>query len=393
MQVHDSSLSSEAFGEHADPSLIVAYQSHQDALRFLSLALRKANGFALLQGPKGSGKSTIIKEQLDWSSRDSSVALIEGNRLTPRRLLTDMLSQFGIDTSSKEDDELLHKLNNFVTDQTRFARPPVLIIDNADHATPSALRLLNWVAALETRGKYALRIILAGQEGLTSVPKRDGMRNLARRHPAVYSLNPLTEQETLIYVRTRLLAAGGKHCEEMFPMDIGERLHEMSRGWPGALNERATEYMESVAAAHPAKPIPRVIVTRDGEIVAEHELIERQYVIGRAKIADILIEDAYASKMHAIIQVHGNALILADLNSTNGTTVNSRIVTIKILKSNDIIMLGRHRIKIQNAPAISPEMEERIDAADTMTMMSLDELRLARAKRTLTMLKHQQPQI
>jgi type II secretory pathway predicted ATPase ExeA len=393
MQTHDSSLVSKAFGEHADTGLIVAYQSHQDALRFLSSALGQANGIALLQGPSGAGKTTIVKEQLAWSSRDASVAFVEGMHLTPRRLMTDMLSQFGVETDSEDDEKLLHELNNFVTHETRFARPPVLIVDNADHATLSALRLLNWVAALEIRGNYAVRIVLTGKEGLSSLPWRDGMRSLARRVPATYSLNPLSEQETMIYLRTRLMVAGSESSEEMFPLDTCEQLHELSCGWPGALNEHAIEAMESSAELQSAKPIPRIILTHDGEILAEHDLTERQYVIGRSRIADLIIADGYVSKLHALLQIHEKAIILADLNSTNGTTVNSRMVGTTILESDDIIMLGRHRIKIENAPPISAEMEERINAADTMTMRSLDDLRLARAKRTITMLKHQQGRI
>ena len=388
MQAHDFSLGSKAFGEHADPGLVVAYQSHQDALRFLSSALDQPNGVALLQGPTGSGKTTIIKEQLAWSSRDSSVALIEGAHLTPRRLLTDMLAQFGVQTVSEDYDQLLHKLDNFVTQETRFARPPVLIVDNADHATPSALLLLNWLAALDTRGKYALRIVLAGKEGLSSLPGQDGMRSLARRHPAMYSLNPLTERETMIYLRTRLIAAGGDRIEKVFPMDVCERMHELSRGWPGVLNECAIETMEGMTEPRPARPIPRVIVTCDGETVAEYELTKRQYVIGRAELADILIKDSYVSKMHAMLQVYGNVLMLVDLNSTNGTTVNSRIGVKFVLKSNDIITLGRHRLKIENAPVISAEMDECIKATDTITMASIDDLRRARARRTVKMLKH-----
>ncbi len=388
MQAHDSSLVSQAFGEHTDAGLIVAYQSHQDALRFLSSALDQANGLALLQGPTGSGKSTVIKEQLAWSSRDAAVALVEGIHLRPRRLLVDMLSQFGVQAASEYDEQLLHKLNNFLTEQTRFARPPVLVIDNADRMTSSAQRLLNWLAALETRGNFALRIILTGKEELSALPRQDSMRNLARRHPATYSLNPLTEQETLIYLRTRLIAAGGEHSEKVFPMDVCERLHELSFGWPGALNERAIDAMDRMTELKSATPIPRIIVTRDGETMAEYELTERQYVIGRAEISDILIEDPYVSKMHAMLQVYANAIVLVDLNSTNGTTVNSRIVVKSVLNSDDIISLGRHRLKVENAPAISEEMDERIKASDTMTMESLEDLRRSRARRTITMLKH-----
>lgn len=388
MQSHDSSLGSKAFGKHADSGLIVAYQSHQDALRFLSSALGQANGVALLQGPSGSGKTTIIKEQLAWSSRDSSVALIEGAHLTPRRLLTDMLSQFGVQTVSEDDGQLLHKLNNFVTQETHFARPPALIIDNADHATMSALRLLNWLAALDTRGNYALRIVLTGKEGLSSLSTQDGMHSLARRHPAMYSLNPLTERETMNYLRTRLIAAGGDRVEKVFPMDMCGRLHEWSRGWPGALNERAIETMDGMTEQLSPRPVPLVTVTCDGVPVAEYEMTKRQYVIGRAEIADIIINDSYVSKMHAMLQVYGNAIMLVDLNSTNGTTINSRIAEKAVLRNNDIITLGHHRLKIENVPAISAELDERISATDTITMQSLDDLRRSRARRTVTMLKH-----
>ena len=84
MQAHDSTLSSKAFGELADEGLVVAYQSHQDAMRFLSSSLSQANGAAILQGPNGSGKTTIIKEQLAWSGRDAAAAFVDGKHLAPR---------------------------------------------------------------------------------------------------------------------------------------------------------------------------------------------------------------------------------------------------------------------------------------------------------------------
>jgi len=388
MPAHDSSLGSKAFGSHSDAGLIVAYQSHQDALRFLSSALSQANGVALLQGPSGSGKTTIIKEQLGWSSRDAAVALVDGTRLTPRQLLTGMLSQFGVRTATQDDEQLLQMLNNFVTQQARTAKAPVLIIDNADRATSSALRLLNWVAALDALGSFALRIVLTGKERLPALLQNNSMRSLARRHAAAYSLNPLTAHETMIYLRTRLIAAGGERSEKVFSVDVCENLRELSRGWPGPLNERAIELMDRVTELRSARSVPRIIVTRDGETVAEYELTEKQYVIGRTELADILIEDTYVSKLHAMLQVYSNAVVLLDLNSTNGTTVNSTIVQKTILRNNDIISLGHYRIKIENVPAISAEMEEKIKASDTMTMQNLADMRRSRARRTITALKH-----
>ncbi len=388
MHAHDPSLGSKAFGSQADSGLVVAYQSHQDALRFLSSALSQANGAALLQGPSGSGKTTIVTEQLGWSSRDAAVALIDGTRLTPRQLLNGMLSQFDVRTASQDDEQLLQTLNNFLTEQTRRAEAPVLIIDNADRATSSALRLLNWLAALDVRGNYALRIVLTGKERLSALVQQKSMRSFARRHPAAYSLNPLTAQETMIYLRTRLIAAGGEQSEKVFPINVCEKLRELSRGWPGSLNERAIEVLNRMIELRSARSVPRIIVTRDGQIMAEHVLEEKQYIIGRTSLSDIVIEDSYVSKVHAMLQVYANAVVLLDLNSTNGTTVNSTVTQKTILRDNDIISLGRYRIKIENLPAISAEMDEKIAESDTLTMQNLTDMRRSRARRIVTALKH-----
>lgn len=382
-------MSSKAFGELADDALVIASQSHQDAMRFLSASLGQANGVAILQGPNGSGKTTIVKEQLAWSRRESASAFIDGKHLTPRRLITDMMAQFGVGTTAAGDDQqLLQQLNKFLSQETRGGHPPVLFVDDADRATSSALRLLNWLAALDVRGSFALRIVLTGKDRLGGVLRDDGMRSFARRHPATYTLNPLSVQETMIYLRTRLMAAGGERSEKVFPIDICEQMHIKSGGWPGALNGHAIDVMERMAELRSARQIPRILVTRDGDTVAEYELTDREYVIGRNDLADILIEDTYVSKIHAMIKVYSNAVVLIDLNSTNGTTVNSRVVQKTILRNNDVITLGHYKLKIEGAPAMSPEMDEQIKASDTMTMHNLEDLRKARARRTIKALRH-----
>jgi type II secretory pathway predicted ATPase ExeA len=388
MNAHDSNLGSRAFGELADESLVVAYQSHQDALRFLASSLSQANGVAILQGPDGSGKTTIVKEQLAWSGRDTAVALVNGRHLAPRRLVTEMMAQFGEGTTVGDDQQLLQQLSNFLSRQVRAGHAPVLFVDDADRATSSALRLLNWLAALDARGDYALRIVLSGKEELAGVLRDDGMRNLARRHPATYTLNPLTEQETMIYLRTRLIAAGGERSERVFPLDICAQLHVRSGGWPGQLNRHAIEVMERIAELRSARAMPRILVTHDGDTIAEYELSDREYVIGRNELADIVIEDTYVSKIHAMLKVYSNAVVLLDLNSTNGTTVNSRVVQKTILRNDDVITLGHYKLKIEGLPALSAEMDEKISASDTMTMQNLKDIRRARARRTIKALKH-----
>ena len=358
-------------------------------MRFLSASLGQANGVAILQGPNGSGKTTIVKEQLAWSRRETAAAFVQGRHLTPRRLVTDILAQFDVATTVAGDDQqLLQQLNKFLSQETRGGHPPVLFVDDAERATSSALRLLNWLAALDARGDFALRIVLTGKDRLADIVQDDGMRSFARRHPATFTLNPLSVQETMIYLRTRLMAAGGERSEKVFPIDICDQLHVRSGGWPGVLNKHAIAVMDRMAELKSARQIPRILVTRDGDTVAEYELRDREYVIGRNDLADILVEDTYVSKIHAMLKVYSNAVVLIDLNSTNGTTVNSRVVQKTILRSNDVITLGHYKLKIEDAPAMSPEMDEKIKASDTMTMQNLEDLRRVRARRTIKALKH-----
>jgi len=382
------SLANKAFGKYADPSLLVSYQSFQDATRFLASALEQKNGIALIQGPAGSGKSTIARSQRDWSALSSAVALLDGTHLTPRALLKGMLTQFGIDSVSEYDEHMLQQLNAYMTDQTRAGIAPVLIIDNIDRASTSALRLLDWLSSLDAGSDVALRIVLTGKEKLSALLQQDSMRSLARRRPATYTLNPLSAQETMIYLRTRFIAAGGEGSERIFPVDTCEALREKSCGWPGALNERAVEVMERMTELYSAHSTPRIVVSRDGHMIDVHELTERNYVIGRTDLADICIDDTYVSKTHAMLQVYSNAIVLLDLNSTNGTTVNSKVAIKRVLRDNDIISLGRFRLKLENAPAIDADMDERIRMSDTITLQNLEDVRRKRAQRHVTALKN-----
>jgi type II secretory pathway predicted ATPase ExeA len=384
----DLSLTNKAFGRRADPSLLVAYQSYQDAMRFLGAALAQANGIALLQGPDGSGKSTIARSQRDWSALQSPVALLDGIQLSPRGLLTGMLSQFGIEAVAEQDEKMLQQLNQYMAAQAKAGRAPVLIIDNIDRASASTLRLLDWLASLDAGSDIALRIVLTGKEKLSLLLQQDSMRSLARRRPSIYSLNPLTVQETMIYLRTRLIAAGGANSEQVFPVEVCERLRESSRGWPGLLNLRASEVLERMTELESARSAPRIIVTRDGHTLDVLELAEHKYVIGRNELADISLDDPYVSKTHAMIQVVGSAIILVDLNSTNGTLVNSRMALKRVLRNNDVISLGRYRLKLENAPALDAELDRRIKMTDTITLQDIDELRRKRAQRHLKAIKN-----
>jgi pSer/pThr/pTyr-binding forkhead associated (FHA) protein len=122
-------------------------------------------------------------------------------------------------------------------------------------------------------------------------------------------------------------------------------------------------------------------VTKDGKVVSEYTFKENKVLIGRSDFADVVVEDHFASKIHALLLFYSDALVLLDLNSSNGTTVNSVVVRNTILKSDDIISLGDHRLKVRNAPAISDEMARLRESPDTIKMKNLIDMRRQRKER------------
>ncbi len=398
----------QAFGDSADALVTVAYKSHEDALSFLEDSLQTDKGLGALHGPKLSGKSTVARRFAARLPRDAAVANVDGSRVKPREFLATMLTQFGYDAGLQSHEELVKMMRVVAIQQTRSAQPLVLIVDNVDRMFPSTLRILNTLADIRVDDRYAIRIILTGGPGLRALLESAGMMKLAKRRVGDFELKPLALHEALLYLHARLQACGVANADTVFPLDVCDRLYQQSGGWPGLMNKYAREAI-SRATSFPLRvadtegdteaeempddlPVlgadaatgplpPRLIVTRDGENLVDHRVSDKKTLIGRSDFADLSIDDGFVSKMHAVLILYSDALVLLDLNSANGTTVNSVNVRSTILQSNDVISLGHHRIKIINAPAISDEMKKLLSAPDTIKMKNLVDLRARKTAR------------
>ena len=379
-----------AFGTSAGEAAPVKYEAQQHALDFMWSVLGDGKAVGLVTGPAGSGKTTVLTQFSDELPRETVVANIDGGGIKPRALVTAILAQYGYSTDLETTEELLQLLELFAAQQTRSHQPPVLIVDNVDSMIPSTLKALCRVAAMTEQDQPSLRVMLASRRRIKALTDSSG-KDLVRRPFEIHDMEPMSSNETLIYLHTRLENAGVATPDSVFPGDVCDQLHQMSKGWPGLLNRVARAAMEGSESdtvtveklsARPGAPVPKqppmITVSRDGKVIETYVFDDRKVLVGRSDFADIVIDDEFSSKFHVLLMLYSDGLVLLDLNSANGTTVNSVRIKSTLLLDDDIISIGHHRLKVSDVPAADTGDASRATVADTRRMKNLDELRRKR---------------
>jgi hypothetical protein len=210
--------------------------------------------------------------------------------------------------------------------------------------------------------------------------------------------------ETRQYLHNKLRAAGSEYPAFIFPDEVCHDIWRASAGWPGiadrvavlALAQANTLPVGIVDVEHPTLPAgtwtdeqqpktdlnelmppapPRLIVTNNGSVMNDLTMDKSRALIGRSEHNDISINNRFVSRHHALFVRHGAATILMDLNSTNGTFVNSKRVSNHVLIHDDVITLGHHRIKFHDPCATTRSELNGDEFADTAIMKTLQDMR------------------
>jgi len=404
MDLGSAGLREQPFPTHGKPLSVLSYRSEREALDILNDTYVNPTGLCLLQGPILSGKSTLVRIFIDTLHEDCAVATIDGAGLNTTLLLNGILQQFGYNLESDSANELLGLIRVFALQQAASHEPPLLIVENTHELKPSALRALCELADLKTRSGSALKIVLVSDQSLSGLVSAPSMESIASRLLHDFHLHPMKKRESKPYLYDKLRAAGSEKPDSIFPDDVCDELWTASGGWPGILDRlalmalaRAKTLPVTVAdierptlpngtwdetevalaekkLGQTSKP-PRLIVMDEGTIVADLKMDKSRMLIGRSDHNDIIIANRFISRHHALLVRHEGETLLLDLNSSNGTYVNSNRVTSHVLKHNDLITLGHHNIKFDDVTAESRGYPAGKGFADTAVIQTLDDLR------------------
>jgi len=381
MQKKDLEMRGRSFHTRKSPAEFIHYRSQQEAFSFLKNILADDRSIGLLHGPELSGKTTVVQQFASQLPTGVAVAVVDGTRLKTPEFLAEVLAQFGYEVALQSSDELLSMLSVFVVQQTRSHESPILILENINNMYPSSLCALCKLAALSIHKRFALRIILVGDRPIQRMLESPGLRSIAARMAGDYELGPLTAKETLVYLHTMAESCGVEHPGNLFPVDTCDNLHQASGGLPGELEGIAMAAIKRAASQvlEPEEIVPqetpKLLITLNGELQQEIQLDAANALIGRSSLSDVLIDNRFISKHHALLIRNQEAIHLVDLNSRNGTFVNSKRIASRRLRHQDIISIGDHRIKVIDPHSAGRKNIDEQNLADTASMKNIAEMR------------------
>ncbi len=219
-----------------DPKFIYMSQRHEDALAHLRYGLFETNGFVLLTGEVGTGKTALCRCLLERLPETVDIAFILNPKQTALELVANICDELHIpypdETASIK--VLIDLLNKKLLDNHTQGRRTILIIDEAQNLSDEVLEQIRLLTNLETSKRKLLQILLVGQPELQDMLARPVMRQLTQRITARYHIAPLSRVETAAYIRHRMWIAGVQR--PIFSGPAIDKIHHLCNGTPRLIN-------------------------------------------------------------------------------------------------------------------------------------------------------------
>src|SRR3954469_20746009 len=370
-----------------DPQFLFLSRAHARAKAYMESTIWFTDGFVIITGEIGSGKTTLIESFLRQLDSDVVIAQISQTQVSAVEFLQSVLAQFGFSPFKMKKAELIATLNTFLIEQYAAGRKVLLIIDEAQNLSQKVLEEIRLLSGIEATKEKVLRIILAGQPELNDKLDSPELVQLMQRVRLRFHLGALSRDDLRAYILHRLEVAGA-NGRQIFAEDTFAEIARYSGGVPRlvntlcdtammaafnedrdhvTLNDIAAAVAElqwvefaaraSTLAARQAGPRPppgedytpralsKVVLSTDGKSVAELHLVPGRKVIGRTPDNDLQIDSKFISRHHCqLVTGSDGVTVVEDLNSTNGITIRGKRVRRHTLRDGDVVGVGQHEI-------------------------------------------------
>ena len=229
-------LRDKPFQLNPDPRFFYGSRGHKRAFSYLEYGLSLGEGFIIITGDVGAGKTMLVKHLLKKLERGNYLAAnLVSTQLDADDMLRSVSAAFGLDYEHLSKAALLNNLQTFLRDTLRQGRRALLIVDEAQNLSPKAVEELRMLSNFQEGEKSMLQSFLLGQPEFRDTLQSPEMQQLRQRVIASYHLGPMDRDETMGYILHRLKTVGW-HGNPAFAEDAFDAIHAFSGGVPRRIN-------------------------------------------------------------------------------------------------------------------------------------------------------------
>jgi putative secretion ATPase (PEP-CTERM system associated) len=230
-------LSGLPFQLSPDPRFYFASQSHRKAMAYLVYGLNQGEGFVVVTGDIGTGKTTLLGRLLAGLDTKKYLAgTVVTTQLDPTGMLRMVAAAFGLTATPDEDKaSLLKKIEQFLIAAQKAGRQPLLIVDEVQNVPIRSLEELRMLSNFQHQHRSLLQTLLVGQPQFRNIIAGPDLEQLRQRVTASYHLGPLDEADTRGYIEHRLRLVQWKGDPEITD-EAYARIYKHSGGLPRRIN-------------------------------------------------------------------------------------------------------------------------------------------------------------
>lgn len=228
-------LTAKPFTLLPDPEFLYLGAKHKMALSLLEYGLSNGSSLIVMAGEPGTGKTTLLNRVLDDTRHPWTVGVVSNTHLGIGALLPWIAAAFDVSIAGKSDVDAFHEFAKFLERERTAGRRVLLMVDEAQNIGATMLEELRLLSNLNDGRRRSLQILLSGQLGLRDLLKGPGMVQFAQRIGVEYTLDALSEEETLGYITHRLDVAGRR--APLFTTLAGRSVFRLTGGTPRLINQ------------------------------------------------------------------------------------------------------------------------------------------------------------